>query len=128
MRLTLSLALGCKRFIVDSGYYDALHKPNNDLNYDGIAQVTETGITTKKGEHFDFDVIIEATGFVVVRLLRTSPTWVSELINVFSGRVSDCDPWFWWRDYSGIQSQIRRPQGVQRNHGARIPQLLYHLW
>ncbi|THH28149.1 hypothetical protein EUX98_g6039 [Antrodiella citrinella] len=56
-------ALGCKRFIIDPGYLEALHRPNNDLNFDGIAEVTETGIKTKKGDHFECDVIIEATGF-----------------------------------------------------------------
>ncbi|THH30107.1 hypothetical protein EUX98_g4084 [Antrodiella citrinella] len=56
---------GCKRFIVDPGYLEALHRPNNDVNFDGIAEVTEKGILTKKGKHFDCDVIIEATGFIV---------------------------------------------------------------
>ncbi|TCD69126.1 hypothetical protein EIP91_008602 [Steccherinum ochraceum] len=63
--LTPKYAFGCKRFIVDSGYLEAFHRPNNELNYDGIAEVIESGILTKKGEHFDFDVIIQATGFVV---------------------------------------------------------------
>ncbi|KAI0074670.1 FAD/NAD-P-binding domain-containing protein [Panus rudis PR-1116 ss-1] len=56
---------GCKRLIVDTGYYDMLHKPNVSLVVDGIAEITETGIVTKKGEHLPFDVIILATGFVV---------------------------------------------------------------
>ncbi|THH21243.1 hypothetical protein EUX98_g8427 [Antrodiella citrinella] len=59
------LEFGCKRFVIDSGYYEALHLPNNDLNFDGIKEVTEKGILTRKGEHFEFDVIISATGFVV---------------------------------------------------------------
>lgn len=58
---------GCRRFIVDTGYLEALNRPNVELNYDGISAITEKGILTKKGNHFDFDVIIEATGFIVVR-------------------------------------------------------------
>ncbi|TCD67926.1 hypothetical protein EIP91_011790 [Steccherinum ochraceum] len=56
---------GCKRFVLDSGHLKALHRPNVDINFDGIAGITEHGIITKKGEHVDFDVIIEATGYVV---------------------------------------------------------------
>ncbi|KAH8077893.1 hypothetical protein BXZ70DRAFT_1053127 [Cristinia sonorae] len=63
--LTPKYPFGCKRFIVDTGYLAALHRPNNDLTFDGIAEITEKGILTKKGQHHDFDVIIEATGFVV---------------------------------------------------------------
>ncbi|TCD67924.1 hypothetical protein EIP91_011788 [Steccherinum ochraceum] len=56
---------GCKRFIVDSGHLAALYRPNNDANFNGIAEVTENGIVTKKDERLDFDVIIEATGYIV---------------------------------------------------------------
>ncbi|KAH8102925.1 FAD/NAD-binding domain-containing protein [Cristinia sonorae] len=59
-----TLAPGCKRFIVDSGYLKALNLDNLDVNYDGVKEITETGIVTKKGQHMDFDVIIEATGFI----------------------------------------------------------------
>ncbi|TCD60400.1 hypothetical protein EIP91_010226 [Steccherinum ochraceum] len=64
-RLTPKYPFGCKRFIIDAGYLKALHRPNNDVNFDGVADVTEKGILTKKGEHYDLDVIVEATGFVV---------------------------------------------------------------
>ncbi|KAI0797187.1 hypothetical protein C8Q75DRAFT_802839 [Abortiporus biennis] len=56
---------GCKRPIVDSGYLEALNRPNLDLNYDDIASFTDDGIITKKGEHISFDVIIFGTGFEV---------------------------------------------------------------
>ncbi|KAH8103495.1 hypothetical protein BXZ70DRAFT_925982 [Cristinia sonorae] len=56
---------GCKRFVVDTGYLESLHRPNNTLNFDGIAEVTEAGIITNKGELHEFDVIIEATGFAI---------------------------------------------------------------
>jgi hypothetical protein len=38
-----------------------------DLNWDGIASITESGIVTKAGEALDFDVIVFGTGFDVVR-------------------------------------------------------------
>ncbi|KAH8100394.1 hypothetical protein BXZ70DRAFT_1024356 [Cristinia sonorae] len=62
--LTPKYPLGCKRFIIDSGYFEALNRPNNDITYDGIAEITEKGILTKSGKHHEFDVIIEATGFI----------------------------------------------------------------
>ncbi|THH22363.1 hypothetical protein EUX98_g8225 [Antrodiella citrinella] len=55
---------GCKRFIIDVGYLKALNQENFTVNYDGVAEVTETGIRTKAGQFMEFDVIIEATGFV----------------------------------------------------------------
>ncbi|KAJ3483527.1 hypothetical protein NLI96_g6249 [Meripilus lineatus] len=64
-RLVPDYTLGCKRFIVDTGYLSALHRPNLDLNYDGIAGFTDDGIVTKTGEKHSFDVIIFATGFIV---------------------------------------------------------------
>ena len=43
------LALGCKRVIFDTNYLKALHRPNMELNYNGIAAISETGILTQKG-------------------------------------------------------------------------------
>ena len=43
-------ALGCKRLIVDTGYYDCLHRPNMQLNNDRILEVNEGGILTNKGK------------------------------------------------------------------------------
>ncbi|TCD68514.1 hypothetical protein EIP91_010570 [Steccherinum ochraceum] len=59
--------LGCQRLIINYGYLEALNAPNHTLNYDGIAEVTENGIMTKKGESLEFDIIIMGTGFVVER-------------------------------------------------------------
>ncbi|KAJ3492156.1 hypothetical protein NLI96_g177 [Meripilus lineatus] len=56
--------VGCKRLIIGTGYLSALHRPNFDLNYDGISKITDDGLITKKGKKFTFDVIIFATGFV----------------------------------------------------------------
>ncbi|KAF9242545.1 hypothetical protein BU15DRAFT_43918 [Melanogaster broomeanus] len=55
---------GCKRTVANSGYLASLSRPNLDLNFDGIAEVVENGIITKKGDLLPFDVIIYATGFI----------------------------------------------------------------
>ncbi|KAI0073282.1 FAD/NAD(P)-binding domain-containing protein [Panus rudis PR-1116 ss-1] len=62
--LTPDYPFGCKRLIVDTGYYDMLHRPNVALSDDGIVDITEVGILTKNGKRFPFDVIILATGFI----------------------------------------------------------------
>ncbi|KAI0791718.1 hypothetical protein C8Q75DRAFT_805325 [Abortiporus biennis] len=54
---------GCKRIVFGTGYLDALHRPNIDITYDGIQEIVEDGIVTKKGEKMNFDVIIFTTGF-----------------------------------------------------------------
>ncbi|KAJ8094043.1 hypothetical protein PM082_009933 [Marasmius tenuissimus] len=56
--------LGCKRVIFDTDYLQCLHRPNVEMNWDGIQSITEDGILTKKGEKLPFDVLIFATGFV----------------------------------------------------------------
>ncbi|KAG0701974.1 hypothetical protein DFH29DRAFT_1048990 [Suillus ampliporus] len=55
---------GCKRTVADSGFLESLHRPNLTLNFDGIAEIVESGIVTKTGDMLPFDVIIYATGFI----------------------------------------------------------------
>jgi len=43
-------ALGCKRVIFDTDYLAALHRPNLDLNCDGISEIVEDGIISKTGQ------------------------------------------------------------------------------
>ena len=43
------LAPACKRLVMETGYLASLHKPNMDVNWDGIDTLTEEGILTKKG-------------------------------------------------------------------------------
>lgn len=57
-------APGCKRLIINSGYLDALHRPNVALTFDNIRNITATGIVGMSGEELPFDAIICATGFV----------------------------------------------------------------
>lgn len=44
------IAMGCRRVVIDSGYFDALHKPNVKMTTDAIEKFTENGIVTNKGE------------------------------------------------------------------------------
>jgi cation diffusion facilitator CzcD-associated flavoprotein CzcO len=63
--LTPSHPFGCKRPIIDQGYYDTFNRDNVtlvDLRKGPILEVTPTGISTEQGSH-DLDVIVYATGF-----------------------------------------------------------------
>ena len=59
---------GCKRPIIDLGYYEAFNRDNVslvDLRASPIVEITESGIRTEAGE-VDLDVIVFATGFDAV--------------------------------------------------------------
>jgi cyclohexanone monooxygenase len=59
------IVIGCKRMIIDSGYYETFNKPNVDLvdiKNHPIDEITENGIRIGD-DHREFDVIIFATGF-----------------------------------------------------------------
>ena len=45
---------GCKRLIVDTGYYECLHQPNVDISKDPILEINETGIVTKNRMYIVF--------------------------------------------------------------------------
>jgi len=63
--LTPSHPFGCKRPIIDDGYYETYNRPNVtlvDLRKGALKRVTPTGIDTEQGS-YDLDVIIYATGF-----------------------------------------------------------------
>ncbi|MEO3757080.1 NAD(P)/FAD-dependent oxidoreductase [Mycobacterium sp. B14F4] len=63
--LTPTHPFGCKRPIIDQGYYQTFNRENVtlvDLRRDPIAEVTPTGIRTER-HHHELDVIIYATGF-----------------------------------------------------------------
>ena len=63
--LTPSHPFGCKRPIIDQGYYETFNRDNVtlvDLRKGPIRAVTPTGIDTEQGFH-ELDVIIYATGF-----------------------------------------------------------------
>jgi cation diffusion facilitator CzcD-associated flavoprotein CzcO len=63
--LTPTHPFGCKRPIIDQGYYETFNRDNVtlvDLRRSPIAEITPTGIRTEQGHH-DLDVIVYATGF-----------------------------------------------------------------
>jgi cation diffusion facilitator CzcD-associated flavoprotein CzcO len=63
--LVPSHPFGCKRPIIDQGYYETFNRDNVtlvDLRKDPIRAVTPAGIDTA-AQHYDLDVIIYATGF-----------------------------------------------------------------
>ena len=45
---------GCKRLIVDTGYYECLHQHNVDISKDPILEINETGIVTKNRMYIVF--------------------------------------------------------------------------
>lgn len=63
--LVPSHPFGCKRPIIDQGYYETFNRENVtlvDLSKGPIREVTPTGIRTGQ-RHYDLDAIIYATGF-----------------------------------------------------------------
>ena len=63
--LTPTHPFGCKRPIIDQGYYETFNRENVtlvDLRKGPIAEITPTGIRTEQGQ-YDLDVIVYATGF-----------------------------------------------------------------
>ena len=56
---------GCKRPIIDQGYYETFNRDNVtlvDLRQGPITSITPSGISTEQGD-FDLDVVVFATGF-----------------------------------------------------------------
>ncbi|CUU58234.1 Predicted flavoprotein CzcO associated with the cation diffusion facilitator CzcD [Parafrankia irregularis] len=63
--LTPTYPFGCKRPIIDVGYYETFNRDNVtlvDLRQGAIEEITPTGIRTGQGHH-EVDVILFATGF-----------------------------------------------------------------
>lgn len=57
--------VGCKRLCADTNYYETYNRPNVtlvDISGDPIERITANGLTAK-GEDYEFDAIVFATGF-----------------------------------------------------------------
>jgi 4-hydroxyacetophenone monooxygenase len=65
-----SYPVGAKRILFDNGnWIRALRRDNVDVVTDPIAEITETGVVTRSGQHYDADVLIYGTGFQASRFL-----------------------------------------------------------
>jgi 4-hydroxyacetophenone monooxygenase len=53
----------------DGGFYRALTQDNVDLNTDGVARFTQSGVVDGAGREHDFDVVVYATGFRALEYL-----------------------------------------------------------
>ncbi|KZT03369.1 FAD/NAD-binding domain-containing protein [Laetiporus sulphureus 93-53] len=62
-KLIPTFPIGCRRPVFDPGYLACLHQPNVQLNWDGIREITTTGIVTNQGDHLLVDAIVLSTGF-----------------------------------------------------------------
>lgn len=68
-RLTPTYIPGCKRILMSNSYYPALASSHVEVVSDGITEVTEQGVITKRGQERAVDAIIFGTGFRVTDLL-----------------------------------------------------------
>ncbi|KAJ9646739.1 hypothetical protein H2204_000431 [Knufia peltigerae] len=62
--------IGCRRVTPGPGYLESFSKHNCSLTSSPITNITETGVQTADGQHFDCDVIVCATGFDVSKCPR----------------------------------------------------------
>ncbi|EZF32545.1 hypothetical protein H101_03860 [Trichophyton interdigitale H6] len=68
--LTPKIEFGCKRKVMDTGYFDCLHRENMELiATDPIEEIKETGVITKSGRTINADAIVLATGFQTQQVL-----------------------------------------------------------
>lgn len=54
--------IGCRRLSPGDGYLEAMQQSNAEWCFEGIHEITKTGIRTANGEQ-EFDLIVCATGF-----------------------------------------------------------------
>lgn len=62
-KLTPNYPMGCKRQLVSDAWYDALIRPNVEVNVNAIEKITPDGVVTRDGVERKVDAIIYATGF-----------------------------------------------------------------
>lgn len=65
-RLTPRYAVGCKRPGFHNTYLSTFNRDNVELITEPITRITESGVTTADGRSHDVDVLILATGFVMM--------------------------------------------------------------
>ncbi len=60
-----------KRLLMDNGWYRMLRNEKVELVTDAIAEITPDGVRTEDGKAYEFDVLVQATGFDVLRYLTS---------------------------------------------------------
>jgi 4-hydroxyacetophenone monooxygenase len=60
-----------KRMLQDNGWFKTLARPNVELVTESIAAVRPQGVLTARGQLYEADVLVLATGFDVVRFLSS---------------------------------------------------------
>ncbi|MCU1502787.1 MAG: monooxygenase [Ilumatobacteraceae bacterium] len=63
-----------KRMLMDNGWFRMLTKDNVELVTDRIGEITPTGVRLEDGTAYEFDVIVIATGFDVLRFITSYET------------------------------------------------------
>ncbi len=69
-KLTPDYAVGCKRIIFSTKFYDAILRSNCQLVTEGIDHVESEGIVTEDGKCHDLDILVLATGFKSFNFMR----------------------------------------------------------
>jgi cation diffusion facilitator CzcD-associated flavoprotein CzcO len=69
-KLTPDYAVGCKRLIINSTFYDAVQRETTSLETTGISHISEHGVVTADGVEHELDVLILATGFKPFEFMR----------------------------------------------------------
>lgn len=69
-KLTPDYAVGCKRLIINSTFYDAVQRDNTRLETTAISRISEQGVITADGTEHKLDVLILATGFKPFDFMR----------------------------------------------------------
>ncbi|KAG8704547.1 hypothetical protein FRC08_002183 [Ceratobasidium sp. 394] len=69
--------MGCRPNIIGHGYLASLQRPNIQLEWDPIAEITDSGVVTKSGKSYDLDVICYATGFDIEGSLSMEVTGIN---------------------------------------------------
>jgi cation diffusion facilitator CzcD-associated flavoprotein CzcO len=70
VRLSPSYPIGCKRVLLSSDFYPALVRPHCTLVDRAVARIDATGLVLEDGTRIDVDVIVHATGFRPMDVLR----------------------------------------------------------
>lgn len=68
-KLTPDYPAGCKRLIINDGFYEAVQSPAVDLVTEGIECIEPKGVRTKDGKLHEVDILVYATGFTPETIL-----------------------------------------------------------